>query len=1397
MADQPAAPVGPPGEHHAADDSAAAAEEVGENGERGLRRRVGGRLMGAGAWTLVALLLLVTALVYVAGRTVTLQWAAQQAVSLSDGRLQIEGITGSVLSEVAADSVRWHDGGIVVTVTAPRFTYQPFALLDGLIRIDRISASEIVVALPSPAQEPRQPIRLPGALAAMLPIAIDRLDASRVVVQRGGQDLAKLYNLEAVFRHDGDRIIASLLNLDLFADGARIGMRGEASVLARAPFATDGRLTVQVPLQPQALRMDVRLNGPIQELAVRATTTFAGAPIEARTVLHPLDPRPLRQVRLEVKDLDLARYDARLPGTRLSGTYEAEVMPAWASESKPLLIGPMNLTNAIAGPLDRRRIPVTAAKAVVGYLEGRLEVQTLQASGPIGELAGDGWMGGGSFRLALSSERLQLRAINSSLKPRLLAAKVAVEPIEAIRAGTGQSAASPKHAAKGSARFLASTGLSLTVEARDPSLAAEMKAALVDGRLRISRAQVQLRPTRGGMATVSGMASFSGDVGMAAPWPVDLAGSFRNFDPGQLTAMPPAVLNGKWRLGGRVAGGDGEGLKAEVRLADSKLRNLPLAGSLAANLALKDFELRRVSGVAASLRWGASTVDALGALGDPADALRITIDLPKASELQTGMDGALRGQASLRGSLAEPSMEGTLEGRGLAATAGGLRTSAATASMQLRTTKAQPGAMELRARLEDVAVRQRVAAARSGDSAAPMLRFGQIVATADGRLQEHAVRVEAGGHEQHLVLAATGSLDADGLWHGSVSRLDASSPALRMQPVDPATGAVDLQSLQPFAISAGAGYISGRDARFLIHGALLNLRSLDWQGPVLSVRADAAGIPARWLDQFVGIGTLLRVAGPAEAPAGAAAAAAAAEPAHDAAHDSTHDSARASGGAADLRHDLRLTAAVDFRGSPADAGAGDWRGVLQVRRGDGDLAIADPAGGAPLRAGLKKFEASASIDARVLKLVANVDGDNIGWMSAEAQVPLQARGEPVWSNAVLARSPLSGRVQMATSSFRWIAPPAGEHWRVDGALSARLQLAGTLIEPRAEGVITGNDLSAREPTLGLHLTNGLLAADVAGDRIDVRLLRFASGDGSVAISGVAQAPEHGRSQARIILDRLAIPLGPAQQVVVSGSTVATLQAGTLGIAGRLVADEGNLDLGADERAASRSGTGGRAEPAGLGGLAIGTDLEVDLGRLFRVSGSGIDANLGGVIRLGGSLPDAIRATGAVDLLHGVFEVDGRRLRIKRGRVVFDGPLAEPSLDIVAIREHLKVEAGIAMSGKAVSPVVDLVSEPQVDEADQLSWLMLGAAAGDAPRARDLTALQAAGAEAREAMATLGRRLGTQLAAVYEQSLAGVWNILKLQYEVTGRLAPGAIAVPLAVPFAVPFAPSASPAPGTG
>lgn len=100
---------------------------------------------------MVAVLLLAAGLIFVASRTVTLQWAAEQVVRLTDGRLQIEGISGSVLSEISAESVGWQDGRLIVAVTSPRFTYHPFALLDGKVRVERISAANVEVDLPPPA----------------------------------------------------------------------------------------------------------------------------------------------------------------------------------------------------------------------------------------------------------------------------------------------------------------------------------------------------------------------------------------------------------------------------------------------------------------------------------------------------------------------------------------------------------------------------------------------------------------------------------------------------------------------------------------------------------------------------------------------------------------------------------------------------------------------------------------------------------------------------------------------------------------------------------------------------------------------------------------------------------------------------------------------------------------------------------------------------------------------------------------------------------------------------------------------------------------------------------------------------------------------------------------------
>jgi hypothetical protein len=213
---------------------------------------------------------------------------------------------------------------------------------------------------------------------------------------------------------------------------------------------------------------------------------------------------------------------------------------------------------------------VSAAKAVVALMGGRLELQGLQTTGPLGEVSGDGWVAKDSFRLALASDKLLLRGIDSTLAPRILSARLAVEPIVA-EAGAGPV---------GTAGTTGRAAMKVEATASDAVVAAELRGVLSGGRMHIDRAQLQSKPASGGAS--AGQATFSGTVGVRAPWPVDLSGEFERFEPAQLMTTPHALLNGTWRLAGRSGGADGGRFEAAATLAGSRLQGLPLAGTLAA-----------------------------------------------------------------------------------------------------------------------------------------------------------------------------------------------------------------------------------------------------------------------------------------------------------------------------------------------------------------------------------------------------------------------------------------------------------------------------------------------------------------------------------------------------------------------------------------------------------------------------------------------------------------------------------------------------------------------------------------------------------------------------------------------------------------------------------------------
>lgn len=411
--------------------------------------------------------------------------------------------------------------------------------------------------------------------------------------------------------------------------------------------------------------------------------------------------------------------------------------------------------------------------------------------------------------------------------------------------------------------------------------------------------------------------------------------------------------------------------------------------------------------------------------------------------------------------------------------------------------------------------------------------------------------------------------------------------------------------------------------------------------------------------------------------------------------------------ASDARN-LRLLAPAPLRASPQA-----WSlGPLQLA-------------GAPLdwRA---TVQGSGSTDG--LRATLQASGSRIGKVEASLQAaltsPWQVDEQGAWQ----------GRLTASTPDLAWLGDVLGEGWQTGGRFDADVQLAGTPAAPRLNGKLTGSGLTLRDDASGLHLADGELDARLDDTRLHVtrlalvsqhrplpRTLAQALGDqaaaqqapGKLEISGeIAVDREHADGQAAldIRLDRVGVRQRNDQWVNLSGNGKLDWQRAVLGLHGDFTIDAAWLQM-APAGAPRLSddvvvrGDGREAETGTRPALDL--DIGIRLGRHVLFSGAGLSSRLSGSLRLRASGRDLPRATGIIRTRDGRFDAYGQQLEIERGTLTFDGLPENPALDVRAVRKGLSVEAGVQLSGTAQKPVVRLISDPELPDAEKLSWLVLG------------------------------------------------------------------------------------------
>jgi translocation and assembly module TamB len=335
-----------------------------------------------------------------------------------------------------------------------------------------------------------------------------------------------------------------------------------------------------------------------------------------------------------------------------------------------------------------------------------------------------------------------------------------------------------------------------------------------------------------------------------------------------------------------------------------------------------------------------------------------------------------------------------------------------------------------------------------------------------------------------------------------------------------------------------------------------------------------------------------------------------------------------------------------------------------------------------------------------------------------------------------------------------LANPALDPRSLTGRLGFDLALRGALSPAAVSGRVTLGEARLADTATGLALQDLSAIVTFGQGRAQVAATAALSIGGRLRLDGAAglAAPHAGdltlALQGLTLRDpdlfetvadgtlRLAGPLVGGARIsgrLALGVTEVRIPSTGFGADGALPGLRHAGDAAAVRATRARAGLDGAAQATG--GAAAGPAYPLDLvieapGRIF-LRGRGLDAELGGRLRLGGTTA-AVVPEGAFSLIRGRLDILGKRLTLATAEIALQGGFV-PIIDIAAEARGAEVTSIVRIEGPADAPEVRFTSDPELPQEEVLAQLLFGRGL------QSISALQAA--QLASAVATLAGRGG--------------------------------------------------------
>ncbi len=1153
----------------------------------------------------------------------------QAATSLLGGRLSGTLDGGAIATGLRLRNVHWKslDGkgtDIAVDSASGRWelTRAPLRFTINYLHVGTVDAR----IAPSPKDNSKVELPKDLRLAVQLAISDVKLDKLRL---HEGATTTEFSRLALDGHSDGRHHEARIQRLDtpFGAVTAALKLDGGAR-----PFPLTGDAGYSGEVSGGAVQVAAHLTGSLENLATDINASGLKLKGQAHVEAAPFGDVPLKRALVTIDHVNPQAFSSSAPFADLA--VRAELKPDPATPNALVVTGPVSIVNAKPGLVDKQLLPLIDAHANVKLDASEqaisdLNVRLLQDA----TVTGGGTLKGGTGQFDLKVAKLDLNAIESTIRPTQFAGPIGIH--------------------------LAGDTQTITLDLNDPK-----EALHAQGKVTLDAKQTAFDGVKLGVG--KGSIELSGALQKDTHSSYDLKAKLIDFNPllltDELVAKPPpkgskakalaksrpieARVNGTLTAAGVLA--PTLTTKAQFKLGDSVYDNLPLTGAGTIQVVGT-----RILPSMATLSIAGNDVDLNGSFGALGDRLRFRIDAPQLERLGFGLAGLVKADGDVIGSFAHPNLAANYQADSVVFGAN------------------RVGHAEGRAEARDGANGALVFTLQARDVSAEGVDLSSLEANLNGTRANHTLNAAAvgkvRGNAVNLTVAANGHLtDArDGAhWGGTVTRLS-----------NKGTPNVNLDA--PLTVSYAPNHVLLGATRVLAEGSVLDLKSFALDGGRISSAGQLTNLS---------VARLLEIRQELE------------------------------GGPPPTKTDLVFDGDWNFAlGATAT-------GYVQLKRRSGDVSI-DAARGV---AALDITDITARADftgGNRLNAALHAQATRIGVIDANVHTNLVARDGVL---TVADEAPLSGAIDANVPTLRTTGGLFGPAYLLDGHLGLKLTIAGGVAKPTLSGMLTGDGLSVTVIDQDVQLKDGVIRIALSENLVDLQQVEFHGASGALRATGkvrLDQQPPH--LTASIIADKLELFASPDRQLQLSGSASvanAGLQDGMV-IDGKFTVDHALFDL-PEQSAPSLGDDVVIVRPDGtvkgedqkvvatgdkpVGAFAPRANIDINLGQKFRFCGAGADLSLAGTIT-GMSAPNMpLQAVGNVRVTPGsTYTAFGRKLGIENGFFTFNGPVANPGINILAMRRNQEIDAGVQVTGTVQSPIAKLISEPNVPDNDKLSWLLFG------------------------------------------------------------------------------------------